>query len=99
VPDARYLLWDFGDTLADQRWMWPSPAGVPGWTPRYAALADSDLDARWNLGHTTSEELAAELAADLDCRAEVLLAHMEARCGELQFFERAWAAAIPPRAC
>ena len=42
MAGVRYLLWDFGDTLADQRWMWPSPAGVPGWTARYEALVDSD---------------------------------------------------------
>ena len=25
MPDVRYLLWDFGDTLVDQRWLWPRP--------------------------------------------------------------------------
>ena len=28
MPDVRYLLWDFGDTLVDERWMWPCPEGV-----------------------------------------------------------------------
>lgn len=32
MPEVRYLLWDFGDTLVDQRWMWAHPDGVPAWT-------------------------------------------------------------------
>jgi FMN phosphatase YigB (HAD superfamily) len=93
VAEVRYLLWDFGDTLVDQRWMWPSPEGVPGWTARYQALADSDLDTRWCVGEATSEGLAAVFASELGCTPDVLLAHMEQRCGDVQFFENAWAAA------
>ena len=93
MPDVRYLLWDFGDTLVDQRWMWPSPEGVPGWTARYQALPDTDIDTSWNVGETTSEQLAVAIAADLACTPESLLAHMEQRCSDVQFFEHAWAAA------
>jgi FMN phosphatase YigB (HAD superfamily) len=93
VPEARYLLWDFGDTLVDQRWMWPSPDGVAGWTERYAALADTDLDDHWNLGEITTEELLAEFAAELGCDAALLMAHCVDRCRDLRFYEHAWAAA------
>lgn len=93
MREIRYLLWDFGDTLVDQRWMWPSPEGVPGWTARYQALSDSDLDARWMIGDVTTEELMDAFAADLGCSPALLMAHTEQRCGELRFFERAWAAA------
>ena len=93
MPDVRYLLWDFGDTLVDQRWMWPSPEGVPGWTALYQALPDSDLDTSWNIGETTTEELTAAFAAELGCTPELLMAHTKQRCGALQFFEHAWAAA------
>ena len=47
---VRYLLWDFGDTLADQRWMWPSPEGVPGWT----ALAKPVQDCYLGLGRAAA---------------------------------------------
>jgi FMN phosphatase YigB (HAD superfamily) len=93
MPDVRYVLWDFGDTLVDQRWMWPSPDGYPGWTALYRALPDSELDTSWNTGETTSEELAAEFATALGCTAELLMAHMEQRCGDVRFFENAWSAA------
>jgi FMN phosphatase YigB (HAD superfamily) len=89
----RYLLWDFGDTLVDQRWMWPSPPGVPGWTARYQALPDTDLDVRWNTGALTTEALAAAFAADLDTSPELLMAHIEARCHDVQFHEHAMATA------
>jgi FMN phosphatase YigB (HAD superfamily) len=93
MPEVRYLLWDFGDTLVDQRWMWPSPEGVPGWTARWHALAESDLETRWNVGEATIEDVAAAFAPDLGCKPDVLVAHMEQRCGDVQFFEQAWAAA------
>jgi len=93
VPDVRCLLWDFGDTLVDQRWMWPSPDGVPGWTTRYRALPGTDIDTRWSEGEMTTEELAAVFASDLGCTPELLMAHMEQRCRDVQFFEHAWAAA------
>jgi hypothetical protein len=64
APEVRYVLWDFGDTLVDQRWMWPSPDMVPGWTARYAALADTDLDDRWNLGEITTDELCVVFSAE-----------------------------------
>jgi len=28
---AAVLLWDFGDTLVDERWMLRAPASCPGW--------------------------------------------------------------------
>jgi FMN phosphatase YigB (HAD superfamily) len=93
VQGIRYVLWDFGDTLADQRWMWPSPDGVPGWTARYAALAETELDNRWSTGRLTLEELCAAFAHDLGCAPEPLLAHAATRCADLRFYEHVWSAA------
>jgi FMN phosphatase YigB (HAD superfamily) len=93
MSEIRSVLWDFGDTLVDQRWMWPSPDGVPGWTDRYRRLADSDLDGRWNLGEITTDELLAVFAAELGCAPELLVAHTAARCRDVRFFEHAWTAA------
>ena len=93
TPEVRYVLWDFGDTLVDQRWMWPSPDTVPSWTARYAALADTDIDDRWNLGEITTDELCAVFAAELACAPELLVAHSAARCRDVRFFEHAWTVA------
>jgi FMN phosphatase YigB (HAD superfamily) len=93
VAEIRYLLWDFGDTLVDQRWMWPSPPDAPQWTARYQALADTELDDRWNLGEITTEALATALTADLDITLDGVMKHIEARCRDVQFYEHAWSAA------
>jgi FMN phosphatase YigB (HAD superfamily) len=93
VVKVRYLLWDFGDTLVDQRWMWPSPPQAPEWSARYRTLADSELDARWNLGEITTEELALALTADLGISLDATMAHIEECCRNVKFFTHAWAAA------
>jgi phosphoglycolate phosphatase-like HAD superfamily hydrolase len=93
MSPARYLLWDFGDTLADQRWMWPSPNGVPGWTARYQALPDTDLDTRWNLGAITTSELMTAFVSEIGGTHEELMAHCDERCRDVQFYEHAWSAA------
>jgi FMN phosphatase YigB (HAD superfamily) len=93
MTGIRYLLWDFGDTLVDQRWMWPSPEHIPGWTARFEALIDTELDERWLRGDTTTEEVAAIFASDLGTTTEVLIAHIERLCADVHFYEHAWAAA------
>ena len=93
MTGIRYLLWDFGDTLVDQRWMWPSPHSVPGWTARFQALIDTDLDERWLRGDMTTAEVAAIFASDLGTTAEELMAHIELLCADLQFYEHAWTVA------
>ena len=89
----RYLLWDFGNTLADQRWMWPSPPGAPEWTDRYRALAGTDLDGRWNRGECTWRDVASALTADLAIAPGDVHAHVEQCCRNVQFFEHAWSVA------
>lgn len=43
----RCILWDFGDTLVDERIMWPVPDGVPQWTDAWLALAGNGVLDRW----------------------------------------------------
>jgi FMN phosphatase YigB (HAD superfamily) len=73
--------------------MWPSPEGVPGWTARYQALPDSELDTHWNLGEVSTAELMTAFASDVGGTQEMLLAHCETRCRDVRFYEHAWAAA------
>ena len=93
MTEIQYLLWDFGDTLVDQRWMWPSPDGVPGWTARFQALIDTELDERWMRGETTTGEVAAIFAVDLGTTPDALMVHIEQLCRNVQFYEHAWIAA------
>jgi hypothetical protein len=73
--------------------MWPCPPGVPGWTGRYAALADTEIDDRWNLGEITTEELMTLFATDIGSDPEILIAHCVERCRDVRFFDHAWAMA------
>ena len=93
MPDVRYLLWDFGDTLVDERWMWPCPEGFPSWTDAYRALGAGDLGSRWNRGELTFEEFAARLAGDVGMGFDDACAHMKRCCESVRFFEHPWATA------
>jgi len=93
VPDVRYLLWDFGDTLVDERWMRPCPDDFPSWTDSYRALGAGDLGSRWNRGDVTFEEFAAQLATDVGIGFDDACAHMKSCCEAIQFFEHSWATA------
>jgi FMN phosphatase YigB (HAD superfamily) len=89
----RFLLWDFGDTLVDERWMWSCPEGFPNWTDSYRALGAGDLGSGWNRGELTFEEFAKELAADVGIGFDDACAHMQRCCTTIHFFEHAWATA------
>ena len=47
MNEIRCLLWDFGDTLVDERIMWPTPEGVPEWTAAWLALDERGLLGPW----------------------------------------------------
>jgi beta-phosphoglucomutase-like phosphatase (HAD superfamily) len=93
LADVRFLLWDFGDTLADERWLWPCPDGVPEWADQYRALCSGAFGRRWNCGTATVDDLVAELSARVGMPVAAVLAHVRKCCGEVHFFEQAWAAA------
>jgi hypothetical protein len=80
------VLWDFGDTLADETWM-PAPLpGVADWPAAYGRiLGGGDLADRWNLGLATVAHVADELAAGLGVAGARVLMHMRRCCGEVVF--------------
>ena len=97
MPEVRYLLWDFGDTLVDQRWMWPNPEGVPGW-PAWAAvglgLVYFAITFGWHLpahGHLARGEAPAEVMGTLMTSHAVRTVTVALRCGVLL-----WMASIRP---
>jgi hypothetical protein len=47
----KLILWDFGDTLADERWMLAPMAGVPDWPNLYRKrVVGGALGLHWNTG-------------------------------------------------
>jgi beta-phosphoglucomutase-like phosphatase (HAD superfamily) len=93
MVDVRFLLWDFGDTLVDERFLWTAPTGVPRWTECYRELAGGEFGHRWNCGTATSDDLATEMAARLGMLHKAVLAHVRRSSARIRFFDHAWTAA------
>jgi hypothetical protein len=81
------VLWDFGDTLADERWMLAPLDGAPGWPGVYRRVLDGgDLADRWNIGSATAEEVAEELGDELGVPGRAILRHMHACCRSIGIY-------------
>ncbi len=77
----RCLLWDFGDTLCDERFIWNSG---PEWMAIYDTF-DDGLGQAWCLGEVDTPAFAAELATRMTLSAEVIATHMRERCNHIVF--------------
>jgi len=76
--DVRAVLWDFGDTLCDERWMLSPMEGVPRWADAWRGVLDRDgLADRWNIGRVTSADVADAVARALQVSPHRVLAHMQ----------------------
>jgi FMN phosphatase YigB (HAD superfamily) len=86
--EPALILWDFGDTLADERWMLQSPEGVPQWSDAYRAhiVEDTELIDAWSAGTATAEDVAGQLAPALGFDVATTLKHMRDACRRLHFF-------------
>ncbi len=77
------LLWDFGDTLCDERFIWSSGAE---WMEVYHSFDDGGLGAQWNVGAIDTKVFATHLAARMGRSSASIVDHMIARCGQIQFY-------------
>lgn len=82
------LLWDFGDTLCDERFIWSSG---PEWMDAYETFAGDGVGAAWSLGEIDTREFAAELSKRMELDAESIVAHMIERCNHIEFFAQTYA--------
>ncbi len=82
----KAILWDFGDTLADERWMQAPLNGVPGWAEAYRGFGATALADEWNIGRATSRDVVQDFAHKLGSSAGAIHDHMEACCRKLTFF-------------
>lgn len=98
---AAVLLWDFGDTLVDERWMRTPPVGCP---TREAAWLEVMAHSayRWNPGAVTSTKIFDALSVRTGMAREQVEAHACRCCEQLVFNETAWRVAkerwLPPSA-
>jgi len=81
------VLWDFGDTLADERWMLAPLAGSPRWPEVYRQVLDGgDLADRWNVGSASAADVAEEFGRTLGVPAQHILAHMRTCCRNVSLY-------------
>jgi hypothetical protein len=92
-PGLECVLWDFGDTLADERWMLEAPAGVPEWPRVWSQVAGGELADAWNRGEIGEREVVAAVAARLPLSESEVVAHCHWCCSRIRFFEMPWAVA------
>jgi hypothetical protein len=90
------LLWDFGDTLVDERWMLRPPESCPTWPTAWSEVMSICADG-WNVGAVGSPEIFAALAARTGLAVEDVEAHARACCRLLVFNETAWRVATERR--
>lgn len=83
------ILWDFGDTLADEKWMWANPQGISEWRNVYERLDELALADPWNKGEITSADVAENLATQLPMDSTAVLDHMKACCANVRVFKSA----------
>jgi hypothetical protein len=70
---VRCLLWDFGDTLCDERSLWRVS---PDWMEVYRSFEDG-LGAAWCLGDLDTGGFVAELAKRMPLGEGEILAHLK----------------------
>ena len=85
---VKCLLWDFGDTLCDEKFIWSSG---PEWMNAYRSFDDGGIGAAWNLGELDTRGFAAELSKQMKLSADTIRSHMIERCRHIVFFSGTWA--------
>ena len=83
------LLWDFGDTLVDERWMRRPPAEFPTWEAVWLDVMGDHAD-DWNVGRVGRAEVFGSIAERSGMSAAAVKSHARTCCERLLFNETAW---------
>jgi hypothetical protein len=84
---VRCLLWDFGDTLCHETFIWSSG---PEWQAVYQSF-DGGWAEGWNDGTMDTSEFARLASAYIPLPPDRIVAHMRERCEHIDFFEFTYA--------
>ena len=90
------LLWDFGDTLVDERWMRQVPVEFPDWSTIWNEVMDSCAD-DWNIGRATERDVFAEMSKRTGLSIDFVERHAEACCRSITFHPFTWRVATERR--
>lgn len=86
LASAKCLLWDFGDTLCDERFIWSTNAR---WMSAYADF-ETNGGMAWCAGQLELETYAERLAPVVGLAPSEVVAHMRARCASITWHDAAW---------
>lgn len=78
-------LVDFGNTLADEMFMWHDLAAFADWTMHYGPVVRR-LAPDWDCGRSTTDQLAAAVAASANRSRQDVRAHMALLCSRIAFY-------------
>jgi hypothetical protein len=90
------VLWDFGDTLADERWMLRPPREFAQWPAVWAEVV-TERAHDWNIGLLSERDIFSELATRTGMELPAIERHAAACCGSIRFFAASWRAATERR--
>jgi hypothetical protein len=77
------LLWDFGDTLCRETFIWSSG---PEWEIVYQAF-DGGWASGWNTGSMRTQEFARIASQYIPLLPDQIISQMRERCKHIEFFE------------
>jgi hypothetical protein len=89
----RCIVWDFGDTLVDERWMQVAPIGCPEWPDAWrAVLSDTSFVDAWHEGRVSCDDFVGRMCARTNLGADVVVLHIAQLCSQIVFFPAVMAA-------
>jgi hypothetical protein len=93
---VEVLLWDFGDTLADETWMRRTPAACPSWSSAWRDVMHEHAD-DWNTGRIDEAVIFSALSAHTGMDVASIERHAAACCQSITYNPAAWRAAMGRR--
>jgi FMN phosphatase YigB (HAD superfamily) len=90
------VLWDFGDTLVDERWMLQPPPGFAEWPTIWAEVV-TERAHDWNTGRMCERDIFGELATRTGMDLRAVERHAAGCCRSIRFHAAAWRAAMERR--
>lgn len=86
---TKAILWDFGDTLVDEKWMQAPLEGHSDWSEAWRRLMYHDPIADdWNLGRIDMVEVSRALGQEIGALPKTILDHMIKCSHNIGFFAR-----------
>jgi len=93
---AAVLLWDFGDTLADETWMLTAPIGCPDWPNAWTEVMRLHADS-WNKGVIDEAFIFDALSSRSGMDLASIERHADECCRSIRYHRAAWRAAAERR--